>query len=175
MTMFTFACHKAGIDIDKIKIIDAGNAKEMDAAFRRGEGQYIHQQGPAPQQLEADGAGYVVAALGPVIEPCAFSSLAAIPEWLATDQGKAFCRAYERTRNYMNDTPAADIAAAQKSLFPHTDETVLAECIKAYQMMGCWPRSMEITNKGYDAMLDIFTYDGKITSRHPYDQVCVRV
>jgi len=42
-------------------------------------------------------------------------------------------------------------------------------------MMGCWPRSMEITNKGYDAMLDIFTYDGKITSRHPYDQVCVRV
>ncbi len=175
MTMFTFACHKAGIDIDKIKIIDAGNAKEMDAAFRRGEGQYIHQQGPAPQQLEADGAGYVVAALGPVIEPCAFSSLAAIPEWLATDQGKAFCRAYERTRNYMNDTPAADIAAAQKSLFAHTDETVLAECIKAYQMMGCWPRSMEITNKGYDAMLDIFTYDGKITSRHPYDQVCVRV
>lgn len=175
MTMFTFACHKAGIDINKIKIIDAGNAKEMDAAFRRGEGQYIHQQGPAPQQLEADKAGYVVAALGPVIEPCAFSSLAAMPDWLATDEGKAFCRAYQNTRDYMNDTSAADIAAAQKPLFPNTDEAVLAECIKAYQDMGCWPRHMAITDKGYDAMLDIFTYDGKITSRHPYDDVCLRV
>lgn len=175
MTMFTFACHKAGIDINKIKIIDAGNAKEMDAAFRRGEGQYIHQQGPAPQQLEADKAGYVVAALGPVIEPCAFSSLAAMPDWLATDEGKAFCRAYQNTRDYMNDTSAADIAAAQKPLFSNTDEAVLAECIKAYQDMGCWPRHMAITDKGYDAMLDIFTYDGKITSRHPYDDVCLRV
>ena len=175
MTMFTFACHKAGIDINKIKIIDAGNAKEMDAAFRRGEGQYIHQQGPAPQQLEADKAGYVVAALGPVIEPCAFSSLAAMPDWLATDEGKAFCRAYQNTRDYMNDTSAADIAAAQKPLFPNTDEAVLAECIKAYQDMGCWPRHMAITDKGYDAMLDIFTYDGKITRRHPYDDVCLRV
>lgn len=175
MTMFTFACHKAGIDINKIKIIDAGNAKEMDAAFRRGEGQYIHQQGPAPQQLEADKAGYVVAALGPVIEPCAFSSLAAMPDWLATDEGKAFCRAYQNTRDYMNDTSAADIAAAQKPLFPNTDEAVLAVCIKAYQDMGCWPRHMAITDKGYDAMLDIFTYDGKITSRHPYDDVCLRV
>jgi NitT/TauT family transport system substrate-binding protein len=175
MTMFTFACYKAGIDINKIKIIDAGNAKEMDAAFRRGEGQYIHQQGPAPQQLEADKAGYVVTALGPVIEPCAFSSLAAMPDWLATDEGKAFCRAYQNTRDYMNDTSAADIAAAQKPLFPNTDEAVLADCIKAYQDMGCWPRNMAITDKGYDAMLDIFTYDGKITSRHPYDAVCLRV
>ena len=51
MTMFKYACHKAGIDIDKIKIIDAGNGNEMDAAFREGVGHYIHQQGPAPQQL----------------------------------------------------------------------------------------------------------------------------
>lgn len=47
MTMFKYACHKAGIDISRIKMIDAGNAKEMDAAFREGRGQYIHQQGPA--------------------------------------------------------------------------------------------------------------------------------
>ncbi len=73
MTMFKYACQKAGIDISKIKIIDAGNAKEMDAAFRDGQGQYIHQQGPAPQQLEADGVGHIAAALGPHGRPlCIF-------------------------------------------------------------------------------------------------------
>ena len=175
MTMFKYACHKAGIDISKINVIDAGNAKEMDAAYRQGQGQYIHQQGPAPQQLEADGIGHVVTALGPKVGPCAFSSLAAMPEWLRSDEGKAFCRAYARTRHYMAITPAAEIAATEKPLFPQIDLSVLTECIKAYQQMGCWPEAMAITDEGYDAMLDIFEFDGKITQRHPYASICMGV
>ncbi|WP_438995942.1 ABC transporter substrate-binding protein [Candidatus Puniceispirillum sp.] len=173
MTMFKYACHKAGIDIHKINIIDAGNAKEMDAAYRQGQGQYIHQQGPAPQQLEADGVGYVVAALGPMVGPCAFSSLAAMPEWLETDDGHAFCRAYARTRQYVATRPAAEIAIAEKSLFPQIDEAVLTQCIHAYQNMGCWPVEMAITDAGYNAMLDIFAFDEKISQRHPYGSICM--
>ena len=172
MTMFKYACHKAGVDISKIKIIDAGNAKEMDAAFREGQGTYIHQQGPAPQQLEADGVGHVVAALGPMVGACAFSSVAAMPDWLASDDGKAFCRAYARTRQYMASTPAADIASSQKPLFPGITEAVLTECIQAYQEMGCWPAGMAISDEGYNAMLDIFTFDQKITKRHAYEAIC---
>ncbi len=174
MTMFKYACFKAGIDINKINIIDAGNGGEMDKAFRAGTGQYIHQQGPAPQQLEADDVGFVVTALGPVIEACGFSSLAAKPEWLESDEGKAFTRAYIKTRNYMNDTPAADIARAQKPLFPTIDEAVLTDCIATYQKMGCWTRHIDITDAGYEAMLDIFEYDGMLKTRYSYDQVCAK-
>ena len=39
----------------------------MIAAFKSGEGEYIHLQGPAPQQLEHDGHGHIVAALGDAI------------------------------------------------------------------------------------------------------------
>lgn len=173
MTMFKFACHKAGIDIAKINIIDVGNAKEMDIAYRQGRGQYIHQQGPAPQQLEADGVGYVVAALGPVVGACAFSSLAAMPVWLKTEDGQAFCRAYARTRQYVATRPAAEIALAEKSLFPQIDEAVLTQCIHAYQNMGCWPVEMTITDAGYNAMLDIFEFDGKISQRHLYGSICI--
>ena len=172
MTMFKYACYKAGIDINKINIIDAGSGGEMDAAFRAGTGQYIHQQGPAPQQLAADGIGHVVAQLGPVIGACGFSSLAANPAWLATDEAKAFTRAYIKTRNYMNDTSAAEIASAQKPLFPKIDEAVLTACIGTYQAMGCWTRHIDITQDGYDAMLDIYAYVGKLPQRYGYDQVC---
>jgi len=174
MTMFKYACYKSGIDINKINIIDAGSGGEMDAAFRAGTGQYIHQQGPAPQQLEADGVGHVVAQLGPAIGPCGFSSLAATPTWLATDEAKAFTRAYIKTRNYMNDTSAAEIAAAQKPLFPKIDLAVLTDCIATYQAMGCWTRHIDITQDGYEAMLDIFEYDGKLPQRYSYDQVCAK-
>ena len=175
MTMFNYACHKAGIDRSKINIIDAGNAKEMDAAFRQGRGQYIHQQGPAPQQLEADGIGHIMAALGPVVGSCAFSSLAAMPAWIESDQGQAFIRAYARARQYISTQPAADIAARQAPLFPGIAEDVLTDCIAAYQQMGCWPQSLTITDEGFDAMLDIFDHDQKITQRHAYDNICMRI
>ena len=134
----------------------------------------IHQQGPAPQQLEADSVGHVVTALGPTIGPCGFSSLAAKPEWLETDEAKAFTRAYIKTRNYMNDTPAVEIARAEKPLFPNIDEAVLADCIDTYQKMGVWTRHIDITDAGYEAMLNIFEYDGMLKTRYAYDQVCAK-
>ena len=173
MTMFKYACQRAGIDMAKINVIDAGNAKEMDAAFREGTGQYIHQQGPAPQQLEIDGIGHVLAALGPVVGPCAFSSLAAMPEWLKSDEGEAFSRAYAKTRLYIATTSATEIAAAEKPLFPQVDLSVLAECIHAYQQMGCWPAGSSISTEGYEAMLDIFEFDGKISKRHAFHDICM--
>lgn len=173
MTMFAYACHKAGIDMGKINIIDSGNGAEMDTAFRAGKGDYIHQQGPAPQQLQADGQGVVVAALGTAIGACAFSSLASTPEFLDSDRALAFTRAFVRAKAYLAETPAAEIAAAQKPLFPAIDEAVLADCIASYQKLGCWQGPIDITSAGYEAMLDIFAFDDKIKTRYAYDQICV--
>ena len=175
MTMFKYACYKAGIDITKINIIDAGNAQEMDLAFRSGQADYIHQQGPEPQQLEADGLGHVLTALGPMVGACAFSSLAAMPAWIKSDEGRAFCRAYAKSRKYISSTPAAEIAKAQNPLFPKIEENVLKHCIQSYQEMGCWPENMQISEEGFEAMLDIFAFDGKISRRHSYDEICMEV
>ena len=170
--MFRYACHKAGIDFDKINAIDVGNAAQIDQAFRNGAGQYVHQQGPAPQALEADGVGHIVSQSGPLIGPCGFSSLAATREWLDGDMAKAFVRAYKKTRDYMNDTPAADIARAEKEYFPKISEQVLADCIATYQKLGCWTRHIDITRAAYEATLDIFQYNGLLKARHAYEKVC---
>ena len=170
--MFRYACHKAGIDFASIKPIAPGSAAEVDRAFRDGKGQYVHQQGPFPQQLQADGVGHVVAQVGPLIGPCAFSSLAAKREWLGTDMAKAFIRAYAKTRRYLNDTPAAEVARAEKAYFPRIDEKVLADCIAAYQKLGCWTPHVEITRAAFETTLDIFEYNGKLARRFRYDEVC---
>ena len=46
LVMFKYACHKAGIDFDKIDVINVGGAPAMDAAFREGQADYVQQQGP---------------------------------------------------------------------------------------------------------------------------------
>jgi len=172
LAMFKFACHKMGLDFAAIDAVDAGNGAKMDAAFRAGEGDYIHQQGPAPQQLEHDGVGHIVAAVGDAIGPCGFSSLAATREWLETDMAKAFMRAYRKTRRYMNETPADEIAAAEASFFPDTDRGVLATTIAAYQKLGCWTPHVEITQAAYEVTLDVFEHVGRLSKRHPFEAVC---
>ncbi len=172
LMMFKYACHKAGIDFDKINAITPGGAADIDKAFRDGQGAYVQQQGPFPQQLEADGVGHVVAQVGPQIGPCGFSSLAALPAWLETDMAKAFMRAYRKTRLYMNETPAAEIAKAEKPYFPKIDETVLADCIGTYQKLGCWTPHAEITQEAYEVTLDIYEYNGLLNERYAYEQVC---
>lgn len=170
--MFRYACHKAGIDFAKIKPICPGGPADIDRAFREGQGQYVQQQGPFPQQLQADGVGHVVAQVGRQIGPCGFSSLAATREWLGTDMAKAFMRAYRKTRRYMIETPAAEIARAEKPYFPAIDEKVLADCIGTYQQLGCWTPHVEITRAAYDKTLDVFEYNGLAKRRYRYEEVC---
>ena len=172
LDMFKYACHKAGIDFNKIKPICPGGGAAIDQAFRQGQGQYVQQQGPFPQQLQADGVGHIVAQVGKQIGPCGFSSLAATRDWLKTAMAKAFTRAYKKTRIYLNETLATEIAKAEKPYFPNVDEQVLADCIGTYQRLGCWTPHVEITPAAYEKTLDIYEYNGLLKKRYRYDQVC---
>ena len=170
--MFRYACFKAGIDYSRIIPITPGGPDAIDEAFRSGQGQYVQQQGPYPQQLEAEGMGNIVAQVGPQIGPCAFSSLAASREWLESDEAKAFIRAYANARRYLNKASAKEIAAAEKSFFPDIDLMALENCIATYQQLGCWTPHVEITRDAFDVTLDVFQYTGGISDRIPYEQVC---
>jgi len=172
LAMFKYACHKSGIDYDKLNAINPGGAADIDKAFRDGQGQYVQQQGPFPQQLEADGVGHIVAQVGVPIGLNGFSSLAAKRDWLETDMARAFMRAYKKTRIYMNEAPATEIARAEKDYFPDIDEAVLADCIGTYQKLGCWSPHVEITKEAFEATMDIFEYNGMLKERYAYEQVC---
>jgi NitT/TauT family transport system substrate-binding protein len=171
MAMFKYACFKRGLDFKDIVAVDAGSVDKMIAAFRGGEGDYIHLQGPGPQQLESDGVGHVVAAVGDAIGPCAFSSLAATREWLQSDAARAFMRGYRKARAWLLATPAAEVAKAEAPFFPGTDPAVLAATIAAYQRLGNWSPHVEITRPAFDATLDIFQHAGLITRRYKYEDV----
>ena len=172
LAMFKYACHKAGIDYGRLKAIHPGNASEIDRAFRDGVGQYVQQQGPFPQQLEAEGIGHVVAQVGRQVGRCGFSSLCARPDWLETHMAQAFTRAYRRARLWLNETPAAEVARAEQSFFPEIGLPALERCIAAYQQLGCWAPHIEITREAYEASLDIFAYNGLITERFAHERVC---
>jgi NitT/TauT family transport system substrate-binding protein len=173
LAMLRYALHRQGVDYARLHAIDAGAPDEMVAAFRRGQGDYIHLQGPAPQQLEHDGGAHVLASVGDAIGPVAFSSLAATRAWLGTDMARAFRRAYAKSRSWVAAAPPAAVARAEAPFFEDVDEAVLARTIAAYQRLGCWQGPLEIPRDAYEVALDVFQHSGLITRRHPYDAVVV--
>ena len=170
LAMFKYACHRRGLDYKTMQAVDVPSG-QMDAAFRKGEGDYIHQQGPAPQQLEHDKVGHVVASVGEAIGPCAFSSLAATREWLGTDAATRFTRAYRKARAWLLATSAPRVAEAEASFFPGIDRAVLTATIASYQKLGCWTPHVEITRPAFEVALDVFQHAGLITKRHRYEDV----
>ena len=172
LLMLRYAARAQEVDWSKIRVIDAGSVAEMDAAFRGGHGDYVHQQGPAPQQLEADGAGHVVASVGEAMPPVAFSSLLASRSFLETKSAQAFVRAYRKSRQWAQEAPPDEIAARQAPFFRGVQSQVLAAAIARYQKLGTWQGDLLIPRDLYEQALEVFLQGGAISKRHSYDEVC---
>jgi len=173
LAMLRFAAHCQGVDWERIEVIDAGTPQQMEAAFRAGQGDFIHLQGPAPQQLEAEGIGRVVAAVGEAMPPVAFSSLMAMPDFLRSGAARAFVRAYRKAREWGDQAPARDVARAEESFFPGIGLDALASAISRYQELACWDGDIEIPRDLYEQALDVFLHSRTVARRHPYEEVVV--
>jgi NitT/TauT family transport system substrate-binding protein len=171
LAMFKYALFKQGIDLASIEFIDVGGVETIDKAFREGRGDYVHQQGPAPQQLQHDGVGHVVASVGEVIGPVAFSSLCASRQWCESDMASTFIRAYQKSLAYVIHSSAEDIAkqVIAAGFFPKSDPAVLMATIAAYQALGCWSLETKISEKSFQALQDVFLNQQIISQRYDYD------
>jgi NitT/TauT family transport system substrate-binding protein len=171
--MLAYAMHRQGVDLKLVQGLNAGASEAMMAAWRQGQGDYFHEQGPYPQQLEHEQVAHIVASVGEIIGPVAFSSLTATREWLQRPEAKQFMRAYRKAREWVNTASAAEIARAEQEFFPQVDQQALTATIAYYQQLGCWNPSATISRATYEMALDVFLHSQLITRRHPYEQVVV--
>jgi NitT/TauT family transport system substrate-binding protein len=118
-----------------------------------------------------DGVATMVASVGRAMPPVAFSSLCASAAFLETDTAAAFLRAYARSREWVREAPAAEVAAREASFFPGIDPGALASAIADYQQLGCWQGDLTIPADLYEQALRVFEHAGQIRRRHPYSEV----
>jgi NitT/TauT family transport system substrate-binding protein len=171
LAMLRYAMYKKGIAWQDLRVIDAGDVNAIDAAFRHGQGEFVHQQGPYAQQLEYDGLGQVVASVGAVVGEVAFSSLCADRNWLQTAMAAQFMRAYRKGLAYARNTPAMTLAKLEAEFFPAIHPHVLMQTIATYQQLDTWQADPTISRTVYETTLDVFAHSQVIQRRHPYDEV----
>lgn len=173
--MLKYALYLKGVDVDRIQMLNAGGPEAMEKAFRDGQGDFVHLQGPSPQQLEKDGVGLIVAATGEVIPPVAFSSLMATREFLATDNARSFMNAYLRALRFVIESPAPEIAEVEASFFPGVSVEAISAAIARYQQLGTWRSDPRITRQQYEVAMDIFIFANVFTERYVYEDVVVSI
>jgi NitT/TauT family transport system substrate-binding protein len=152
LAMLKYAVRHNGVDWDKIRIV------------RKGEADYTHQQGPVS-------GGEIVASVGASMPPVAFSSLCCPRAYLGSPGHGAFLAVYRHAREWVRNTGAREVAAAEAEFFPGVSSDLLAATIRRYQELGCWEGGVEIPRDLYDQALDVFQSVRGITWRHPYNEV----
>ena len=169
--MLRYALYKEGIDLDELERIKSNGGEEMMRQWLDGQGDYFHEQGAYPQQLEHLGKGNVVAAVGPSIGPVAFSSVACRWDWLDSDEAKRFTAAYRASRQWVNSADPMQVARAEASFFPDMAVDAIAAAVAFYQKLDNWGGDIGIEPDDYQTALDVFEHSKMITKRHPYRDV----
>ena len=169
--MLRYGAHRMGLGLDDVQRIDLPSTDEMMKAWRRGKGDYFHEQGAYPQQLEHESCAHVVASVGDAVGPVAFSSLICRWDWLKTDVARRFTNAYRVSREWTNTAEPHKIAEAERVYFADQSLQAVSRAIDAYQKMGTWEGDIQIPADLYENALNVFGHAGLITRRYPYDSV----
>jgi NitT/TauT family transport system substrate-binding protein len=164
LVMLKYAVSHNGADWGKIRVVDAGTPEKMEAAFRAGNGNYVHLQAPIT-------AGEVVVPVGACVPPVAFSSLCCTRDYQKTPQYREFLRVYERAREWVRSAPAGEVAARETSFFQGVPSEALTDAIRRYQALGCWGGGIEIPRDLYEQSLNVFQAARAVAWRHRYDEV----
>jgi NitT/TauT family transport system substrate-binding protein len=171
--MLRYGAFKMGLDLDEVQGVNKPTTKDMVDSWRKREGDFFHEQGSYPQQLEHEGCAHIVASVGDAVGPVAFSSLICRWEWLETDEAKRFSNAYRASREWVNTSDPEEIAQAEASFFPEHSAEAVAKTIRTYQHMGTWSGDITIPKNLYENALNVFENSKLISQHHPYEKVVV--
>ena len=171
--MLRYGLHRVGIDLSDIDGIESPGGDEMMEQWRNGEGDYFHEQGAFPQQLEHEGIGHIVGSIGEIVGPTAFSSLVARWDYLDSDEARAVARAYRASREWVNIADPMEVAEAEEPFFPGMAVEATAAAVAYYQKLGNWDGDIAIPRDLYESALNVFEHSGMVGSRHAYEDVVV--
>ena len=172
LALLRWAAYQNGGDLSRANLLNLGSAPAMGAAFRAGQGDYIHLQGGIPQQMELEGAGHIVAYAGQGLTPLAFSSVAAPRAFTEGDQIHPFLRAFAKAKAWARLSSPREIAITLSPLFPVLHIHALTTAIAACQMLGCWNGGAVIPRADYHEAEKVFRWANAIQRAHPYEEVC---
>ena len=170
---FQYALRQHQLAPEELTLIHGLSLDEAVAAFRRGQGDFIHLPQPAAEQLLADGTAHLAISLGTENGHIAYSSFAATNRFLAENPEAVhrFLQGYARALKWLADSDALQVTDAVAPFFPEVTKELIVASIGRYQDQGTWPTHPALNRPEYEGLQDILVAAGLVKERQAYEKV----
>ncbi|PKB84325.1 MAG: hypothetical protein BZY88_00145 [SAR202 cluster bacterium Io17-Chloro-G9] len=170
---FRYALRSHDIDPNQLTLIPDLGLDDAMAAFRQGQGDFIHLPEPAAEQVLATGDAHLAVALGKANGHIAYSSFAATNQFLTNKPELAmrFVRGYANALQWLSSHEAPEVGDAIQQFFPSVDFELIVRSVARYKDQETWPAEPSLQEPEYQGLQDILIAAGMVKERQPYNKV----
>lgn len=145
----------------------------MTAAFTAGTGDYFTCFEPTASMLEAEGKGYIVAAVGDGAGDIPYTAYFAKKSYIAENKDliTAFTRAVYKGQQWVKTHTAKEIAEAVASFFPDTSPALLAASAQSYIDIGAWCDTPVMDADAFARLQQVMKEAGELDTAAPFEKV----
>lgn len=169
-----WALKENGIDYEDDVIIDTSIAfNAMSGAFIGGQGDFVSLFEPNALELEKQGLGYVVAAIGELGGIVPYTAFNAKKSYIENnpDVIEGFTKAIQKGLDYVHNNSSKDIASKILSEFPDTSLTDLEKIIDRYKNIDSWFKTTYINEDDFIHIEEIMENAKELSKRVPYNKL----
>lgn len=165
--------NKGYVDGQNIKMDYTIQFGALGAAFTGGTGDYVPLFEPAASQLESEGKGYIVSAIGMDSGEIPYTCYTATEKFLSQngEKAKAFIRAVWRGAEYATTHSPDDIARLVAPYFEGTSIELLTKSVANYQKYDVWTSTPRVNESAFSRIQDIMQNAGQLSRRVDYNDI----
>ncbi len=170
---FEYVLKENGFTAEEIDLNFDVSFNNMTAAFLEGTAEYCTMFEPTASEVQAEGKGYIVAAVGEASGEVPYTSFIAKRSWLDKNKetAKGFLRAIMRAIEFANSTDAEEVATYLYKQFPDTSYASIATSVTSYKRIDSWQKDMKMSEASFDRLQDIIEAAGELKTRGDFGKL----
>lgn len=171
---FEYVLKKNGIDIVNDLNLDTSISFDaMNSSFVGGTADFVTSFEPAASQLEKEGAGYIVAAIGSATEEIPYTAYFAKKSYIEenSDIIQKFTNAIYKGQVWVNEHSVEEIADATLASFPDADKELLTKAIENYKKIDVWNTSPVMSEDSFNLLQEVMVEAGELETVAPFEKI----
>lgn len=163
-----------GIDPANDLVLDDSISFDLMAgSFAGGNADYVTLFEPTASLTEANGIGYIVAAVGEEAGEIPYTAYFALQSYMTENEEliQNFTNAIYKGQQWVASHTAEEIAEKIVSFFPDTDIASLATSIQKYKDIDAWNETPVLEESAFEKLQDVMEEAGELEKRADYTKV----
>ena len=171
---FEYALKENGLDPAADLLLDTSvQFDNMTGAFLGGTADYVTVFEPAASSLQAEGKGYIVAAVGDAVGDLPYTAYFAKSSYMEENSEliQGFTNAVAKGEAWVKTHSAEEVAKLVVPHFADTDLELLTSAVENYQKVGAYCETPVMSKEGFDRLQTVMESAGELSQRAAFDAV----